>query len=222
MPVSKACWTAVFTLVCFAGTAALAQQASPSTPIRLPPVLEKLELSSQQRKEIEAIISKHDAAFATAWQEFSMCYQRTLKAEAFLLAAIEDGFTDAQRKQAEDQRRKQTLLSLSREAPSPSAANEPGKAAAAPSNETSSSGVALTPEQVAATGKLQEKYHIHLGPMARDIHACHSRLLAIEMEKFLDIEKVLTKEQLKMLTEMLQSGEAAKISGLKSDEAVKN
>jgi hypothetical protein len=187
----------------------------------MPPVLERLQLSPQQRNDVEAIIARHDANFAKAWQEFTACYQQTLKAEAFLLTAIEDGFTDAQRRAAQEQRRKQTVASLTRDAAPATAAKESTKAATPSGSVPTPPGVALTPEQVTAVGKLQEKYHIHLGPMTRDIQACHGRLLALEMEKFIEIEKVLTQEQLKMLTEMLQSGEAARISGLKSDEATK-
>jgi hypothetical protein len=213
MSISRACWSAALAVSCI-GSAAFAQQSIPLTPVRFPQVLEKLQLSAQQRSDVEAILRKHDAAFAIAWQEFTACYQQTLKAEAFLLTAIEDGFTDTQRKQAQDLRRKTTT-------PVSTPASDSAKAPAT-GDKATPTGVALTPEQIAAVGKLQEKYHIHLGPMSRDIQACHGRLLAIEMEKFIDIEKLLTPEQVKMLTEMLQSGEAARLSGLKTDEAVKN
>lgn len=183
---------------------AVAQQPRSAAIVGFPLVLEKLDLTAEQRQQIEAIVSKQDTLFLSAWQEFTIGYQQTLKAEAVLLAAIEVGFNDAQRQKAQDERRKTIKLTAAPiSATTGGAKTDPGPA-----------GVALTPEQVAAVNKLQEKYHVHLAPMTRDIQNSHNRMLAIEMEKFLEIQKVLNKDQLTKLNQMLESGEAAKIARL--------
>jgi hypothetical protein len=55
--------------------------------------------------------------------------------------------------------------------------------------------VSLTAEQEAAADKIQEKYHPQLHLLHRDIQGLHARLLSLEADKLVQIEKVLTKEQ---------------------------
>jgi hypothetical protein len=207
--------TAFISAICLSGASALAQPPHAPSIVGFPPVLEQLQLTTDQRQQVNAIVTKYDALFESAWQEFGSSYQKTLKAEAVLLAAIEDGFTDAQRKQAHEERRKRIASSPIAPPVSTAGANS-GNASA--NDEKTPSGVPLTSEQVAAMGKLQEKYHVHLTPLTRDIQICHARLLAIEMDKFLELQKVLTKQQLDKLSQLLQSGEAVKIAGLNREE----
>jgi len=207
---------AFVTAVCLSGTPALGQQSRAASIVGFPPVLEQLQLTADQRKQIDAIVGKYDALFESAWREFSSSYQKTLKAEAVLLAAIEDSFTDAQRQQAQEERRKRLASSAAAAPASTAGANTPDPSA---KDEKAPPGVQLTSEQVASMGKLQEKYHVQLAPLTRHIQICHARMLAIEMDKFLEIQKVLTKEQHDKLSQMLQSGQAAKIAGLNSEES---
>ena len=73
----------------------------------------------------------------------------------------------------------------------------------------------LTPEQEAAADAIQEKYLSRLRSLNRGIQGLHNRLVSLEADKFVEIEKVLTKDQLKQLCEIRQSappttpGEAA-------------
>src|SRR5437867_3391964 len=83
---------------------ASAQSAAPSSEVALPPWVEKLNLSPQQRQQARAIIRDYDAKVAAVWQQFTECYQQTVKIEAVLLTAIEDNLTETQRKQARDVR----------------------------------------------------------------------------------------------------------------------
>jgi hypothetical protein len=218
MRLAPAFCTAFLAILSTLNAVALAQRPRVASIVGFPPVLEKLGLSGDQRKQIEAIASKQDALFLAAWQDFSQCYQRTLKAESILLAAIEDGFTDAQRQQAHQERGKAIAAQTAPAQVTNQVAKSPATAAT-PTSDTPPTGVALNAEQVAAAGKLQEKYHLHLGPLARDIQSCHNRMLAIEMEKFLEIQKVLTPGQKTKLSQLLQSGEAANIAGLAGTKA---
>jgi hypothetical protein len=201
--------------ICFSGSGIAQPPRAPSI-VGFPPVLEHLELTADQRQQINALVTKYDALFESTWREFSSSYQKTLKAEAILLAAIEDGFTDAQRRQAQEERRKR-IASSPITAPASTAGANSGSASA--NDEKTPAGVPLTPEQVAAMGKLQEKYHMQLAPLTHDIQICHARMLAIEMDKFLELQRVLTKPQQDKLSQMLQSGEAAKIAGLNREES---
>ena len=66
-------------------------------------------------------------------------------------------------------------------------------------------GVSLTPEEEAAADKVQEKYFSHLRSLNRDIEGLHTRLVSLEADKLVEIEKVLTKDQLKQLREIRQT-----------------
>jgi hypothetical protein len=65
--------------------------------------------------------------------------------------------------------------------------------------------VSLTPEQEAAADKIQERYLGRLRSLNRDIQGLHTRLVSLEADKFVQIEKVLTKDQLKQLREIRQN-----------------
>src|SRR5262245_32110233 len=93
------------------GSSAVGQQprageSKSSRPAARPCWLEKLNLSAQQRAQIEAIISEHDAQFAATWQQFGERYQETLRTEALVLATIEENLNEAQRRQLDEHREK--------------------------------------------------------------------------------------------------------------------
>ncbi|HUG93415.1 MAG TPA: hypothetical protein VML55_21430, partial [Planctomycetaceae bacterium] len=70
-------------------------------------------------------------------------------------------------------------------------------------------GVALTAEQEAAADTLQEKYLSQLRSLNRDIQGLHMQLVSLEADKLVEIENVLTKEQLVQLREIRQNAPAA-------------
>jgi len=167
----------------------------------LPDWLDKLELSPQQKTQIQTIAREHDKQFAAVWGQFGGRYQETLRTEAVVLATIEDHLTDAQRQQAREQRQK--IL-------------QPVATNATPVAEAEAVlGVALTPEQEALGRKVQEKFQARLSALGRDVHQLHNRLLSIEMNKIVEIEKVLTKEQRELLGKQRQAAVAAAVN---SDE----
>ena len=102
-----------------------------------------------------------------------------------LLAAIEDNLTDAQRQQVRDMRRK----TAQGDSPSASATVAP---------------ISLTSEQEAAADKINAKYLSRLRSLNRDITVLHNRLVALEADKIVEIETLLTKPQLETLSQIRQ------------------
>ena len=65
--------------------------------------------------------------------------------------------------------------------------------------------VSLTSEQELAADKLQEKYLGQLRSLNRDIDGLHIQLVSLEADKFVEIEKVLTKDQLQQLRKIRET-----------------
>ena len=65
-------------------------------------------------------------------------------------------------------------------------------------------GIALTPEQETAADTVQQNYSSHLRSLNRDIEGLHNRLVSLEADKLVELEKVLTKAQLTQMRESRQ------------------
>ncbi|MDX1948626.1 MAG: hypothetical protein SFU86_24780 [Pirellulaceae bacterium] len=171
----------------------------------IPHCLESLTLSRPQQDQIKEIVREYDADVAVVWKKFSDSYMETICTEASLLAAIEDNLTEPQRKQVRDQRRKtaqhQKALAGTDEKPNQATA----KPASAVEEEIAIVGVSLTAEQELAADKLQEKCLNRLRSLNRDIQGLHTRLVSLEADKLVEIENVLTKEQLLQLRAVRQN-----------------
>jgi len=152
----------------------------------LPPWAEKLNLSAEQQEKARSIVGNYDAQVAAVWKQFTDCYQQTVKIEAVLLTAIEDNLTETQRKQARDVRRRSAQ------------ANNPSGTA------TETVPITLTAEQEAVADKINAKYLSRLRLLNRDITTLHNRLVSLEADKIVEIEKILTKPQLQKLSEIRQ------------------
>jgi hypothetical protein len=187
--------------------------------VAIPECLEKLNLSSQQQDQVKEIVRDYDADIASVWNQFSDCYRNTIRTETLLLVAIEDNLTDAQRTQVRAQRRKvaQHEKSLAGTSNKPNQAITPPASAVEESNAIV--GVSLTPEQEASADKVQERYLSRLRSLNRDIQGLHTRLVSLEADKLVEIEKVLTKEQLKQLCESRQNAPPAVLKTAASQNA---
>ena len=60
-------------------------------------------------------------------------------------------------------------------------------------------GIVLTVEQEAIADKISSSHFRHLRKLHRQIRVIHDRLVALESDKLVEIEKVLTKEQITQL-----------------------
>lgn len=178
-----------------------------------PECLEKLKLSVQQHEQIKQVIRGYDESFEIVWKQFGDRYFQTIATEASMLAAIEDNLTEAQRQQVRAQRHKTAKYekaTASTNLKANQSATKENKNPADPTNAAdegiAASGVNLTDEQEAVADKIQDKYRAQLRSLNRDIQGLHSRLLSLEADKLVEIEKVLTKEQLAELRVMRQNG----------------
>ncbi len=165
----------------------------------IPDCVAKLKLTSEQQSDIKEIIHKYDGSLGTVWKQFGDRYLQTVTMESSLLAAIEDNFTEPQRQQVRDQRHKTAQMektaALTNEKPNTATGNPANTV----EDEIAGVGVTLTSEQEAAADKVQEKYRAHLRSLNRDIQGLHTRLLSLEADKLVAIEKILTKDQLAQL-----------------------
>jgi hypothetical protein len=178
---------------------------APSQQVALPTCLEKLNLAPQQQAQIQEIVGDYDADIASVWKQFSDRYLETIRTEAILLSAIEDNLTEPQRQQVRDQRRRVAQHEKAIAGTNVKAKQETAKPVSAVKEELAIVGVQLTPEQEAAADAIQEKYLSRLRSLNRSIQGLHNRLVSLEADKFVEIEKVLTKDQLKQLCEIRQS-----------------
>ena len=196
------------------GAAVLGKAHSESAAI--PECLEKLKLSPQQQDQIKEIVRNYDGSLGLVWKQFGDRYMQTIAMESSLLAAIEDNLTETQRLQVRQQRHKTAKYERAVAATSSrvnQATASPDDAATKPDNAAeeglAAAGVSLTDEQEAAADKVQEKYHAQLRSLNRDIQGLHTRLVSLEADKLVEIEKVLTKEQLAQLRMNRQNAPAA-------------
>jgi hypothetical protein len=187
--------------------------------VTIPECLAKLDLSQQQRDQIREIVRDYDTDLAAVWNQFSDRYRETIRTETLLLAAIEDNLTEAQRTQVREQRRKvaQHEKSLT------GTKTEPNQSRTMPPSaiEESSAvvGVTLTPQQEAVADKTQEKYLGRLRSLNRDVQGLHTRLLSLEADKLVEIEKVLTQDQLKQLRDIRQNAPSAALEAAANKSA---
>ena len=168
-------------------------------------LLEKRNLAPEQKVQIEAIVRDYDADVASVWKQFGDRYLETIRTEASLLSAIEDNLTEPQRQQVRDERRRVAQHEKSLAGTNVKAKRESAKPVSAVEEEIAIAGVPLTPKQEAAADAIQEKYLSRLRSLNRGIQGLHNRLVSLEADKFVEIEKVLTKDQLKQLCEIRQS-----------------
>jgi Skp family chaperone for outer membrane proteins len=186
----------------------LCTQAS-SQQVALPACLEKLNLAPPQQAQIQEIVRDYDADVASVWKQFSGRYLETIRTEAILLSAIEDNLTEPQRQQVREQRRRVAQHEKAIAGASGKAKQETVKPVSAVEQDLAIVGVSLTPAQEAAADAIQEKYLSRLRALNRGIQGLHNRLVSLEADKLVEIEKVLTKDQLKQLCEIRQSAPPA-------------
>jgi hypothetical protein len=138
------------------------------------------------------------------WKQFGEKYMETVRTEISLLAAVEDNLTEEQRTKVREQRRKVARAEMAME----STSSKPNQATAKPADpaeqEVSGANISLTSEQEAAADKIQQKYVGHLRSLNRDIQGIHTRLVSLEADKLVELERILTQEQLAQLREARQ------------------
>ena len=182
-----------------------ASATAPAAEAAIPACLEKLKLTQPQQTQAKEIVRKYDASLDAVWKQLGEKYMKTVRTEVALLAAIEDNLTEQQRTQVRDERRRVAHAEKTLEGTN----SKPNKATAKPADaveqEIAGAGISLTDEQEAAADMIHQKYVGHLRSLNRDIQGLHTRLVSLEADKLVELEKMLTKEQLAQLREDRQS-----------------
>ena len=187
------------------GTGAANSTAAGSQETPIPECLEKLKLSQTQQTKAKEVLHKYDATIDTVWKQFGAKYMETVRTEVSLLAAIEDNLTDSQRTKVREQRRKVANTEKTQEGTNSKKNAATDKPENAVEQELSGADISLTSEQEAAADKIHQQYIGHLRSLNRDIQGIHTRLVSLEADKLVELEKVLTKEQLAQLRQDRQS-----------------
>lgn len=176
--------------------------ANAGTEAVIPECVAKLELTAEQQKQIKAVVSETDEELAKVWSKFSERYVQMIRAESAMLAAIEDNLTEPQlvivrmhRQMTAHRGRKMTAKAA--------------KSATEVEKDLEDHGVTLTAAQSEASDKIQEKYHTNLHQLHHEIQGLHAQLLALESDQLVQIEKVLTKEQLAEMRKHREKGPTA-------------
>ena len=198
-----------------------AQATAGTETAAIPECLTKLRLSSQQEGQIKEIMQKYDGSLATVWKQFGSRYMQAIAMETSLLAAIEDNLTEEQRTQVRAQRHKTAHNEKAVEATNQKPNQSTTKPASAVEDDLAGVGFTLTSEQETAADKVQEKYKSQLRSLKRDIEGMHIRLVSLEADKLVAIEKILTKDQLAELRAHRQNAPDAPRVATNRTESVK-
>lgn len=182
-----------------------ANATAPAADAAIPACLERLKLTQPQQAQAKEIVRKYDATLDAVWKQFGEKYMATVRTEVALLAAIEDNLTEQQRTQVRDQRRRVAHAEKALEGTNAKRNQATDKPADAAEQVIAGVGISLTDEQEAAADKVHQKYMGHLRSLNRDIEGLHTRLVSLEADKLVELEKILTKEQLAQLREGRQS-----------------
>jgi hypothetical protein len=170
-------------------------------PGAIPECIKKLKLSSDQEKKIQEVVQSYDGSIALVWKQFGEKYMHTIAIETSMLAAIEDSFTEDQLRQVRDSRRKLAQFENPAEKTATDKSEKPSSPASSKNadvikDELTSTGVTLTTEQQETAEAIQLKYRSHLRGLNQRLQELHTRLISLEAEKLVAIEKILTKDQL--------------------------
>ena len=173
----------------------------------------KLKLSPKQETQTLEVIHNYDAKLDIVWKQFGNKYLETVRTEVALLAAVEDNLTEPQRAKVREQRRKvahaEQALEGTKTKPNSATAKPADAVAAVEAVDHDEAGIKLTSEQEAIAEKIHHQHAAHVRSLNRDIQGLHNRLVSLEADKLVEIEKLLTPEQLIQLREGRQSMAAA-------------
>jgi len=182
-----------------------ANSAEADAPI--PACLEPLKLTQTQQVQAQDVVRKYGAETERVCKQYRDKYLEMVQLEVCLLAAIEDHLTDAQRAQIRTQRRKmahsEKAAADGTKLASDPATIKPGDAA---EEEIAAAGVSLTPEQEDAADRVHHRYVGRLRTLNRDLQILHTRVVALEADQLVELEKLLTRQQLAQLRESRENG----------------
>jgi len=174
-----------------------------------PRILESLSLTQEQKDKIKDICQECSEHRKAAWKQFANHYHEAIAIEASMLASIEDNLSDSQRKHLREHRHRiaqaHRHAAKGKSKSNDNATRDNKKDSedrnsdrndnAAAIEELTIIGVTLSPDQEVAAEGVRETYYSRLRKLNREIETLHSRLVAMETDRLIKIEDVLTKEQ---------------------------
>jgi hypothetical protein len=185
----------------------------------LPSCLSKLKLTDDQKTKAKEVVQKYDDKIDKVMKHFSAKYLETVETEAALLTSVEDILSEQQRENIRNERRK--AAHSDKDTDKSDAAKSDDKSKAVASNDTKSgkpavvveeideitfnNGITLTVDQEVIADRITTKHMAHLRALHRRVHSIHNRLIALETDKIVELEKLLTKEQLSQLRQDRQA-----------------
>jgi hypothetical protein len=185
----------------------------------LPSCLSKLKLTDEQKTKAKEVVQKYDDKIDKVMKHFSEKYLETVETEAALLTSVEDILSEQQRENIRNERRK--AAHSDKDTDKTDAAKSDDKSKAVSSNDTKpgksavvveeideitfANGITLTVDQEVIADRITTKHMAHLRALHRRVHSIHNRLIALETDKIVELEKLLTKEQLSQLRQDRQA-----------------
>ena len=185
----------------------------------LPSCLTKLKLTDDQKSKAKEVVQKYDDKIDKVMKHFSHKYLETVETEAALLTSVEEILSEHQRENIRNERRKAAHSDNDTDKADSTKTDEKSQATTindAKSNKspviaeeideiTFSNGVKLTVDQEVIADRITNRHMAHLRALHRRIHMIHNRLIALETDKLVELEKLLTKEQLSQLRQDRQA-----------------
>lgn len=187
----------------------------------LPRFLSNLNLTAEQKEKLKSVCKECQGQRESAWRQFGERYREAVLIEASMLASIEDCLTEEQKKHIHHQRDR--ISNNDEDASNDSAKNDKDDKNDKAKRETARAdqndagrrntaargndkngvmveeitiiGVNLSPDQEQAAEEVQENYVTRLRKLNREMEQLHGRLVALETDRLLQIEQILTKEQ---------------------------
>ncbi len=187
--------------------------------VEIPSCLEKLTLTQQQKDQIKDVVRSYNEDLSATRREFGEVYLQAIRTEVLLLSAIEDNLTDAQRKQVREQRRQTARHQKSVAGTEDKSNQSTAQPTSAVEQQISIVGISLTREQERAADKLQEQYLSELRSLNRDIEGLHIQMVSLEADMLVEIENLLTKDQLQQLRENRKTAPAKQASAKQATAA---
>ncbi len=122
-----------------------------------------------------------------------------------MLAAIEDGLSDSQRQRLRQQRQRTSRQDEKEDSGSDTRSSRDNSQQDGVEEEIFIFGITLSPEQQQSSQTTRAAYIDRLRETDQAIEALHARMISLEIDKLLEIEKVLSKEQREQLRKDHQS-----------------
>jgi hypothetical protein len=207
---------------------ATAEEQADILKAALPKVVEKLNITDQQKQQIMQIVKQHNEKMRETWQQYETAQMRQIKLQALMLAAIEDRmgkekveeFRKARKERLQELRQAFLTRRQGGTAEQPQGRRRVGFR---PSSENEEEGILIIAvtsprhyfDKLGLNEEQQQKceaaFKAYTGTLRRNwqqLRTYHEELVDMEADKMTAIAKVLTEEQRQQLRNLRQKAES--------------